>query len=454
MEKLQELIKSHSLPEDMAARIRDEFGTIFTDLEAAQKEAESLVVITGDEPDAATAAAAQKAVAKMRIAVEKLRTELKAPYLRMGQAIDGIAKSLATAIEPLETKLKTLAATKTRLLAEAKEKLIESRKMQLAAIGFTGTVDGIGDLNEQVWQMILDGHAAQIKLEKEANERAEAERQAEEQRQANERAEAARIAKLGQSRREALLLLGCDVPATDLGVLSEGEYQSKHQSAAEAKEARDRQALMIDRRINDLRRLGATLFESDGIWTLGNAMISDSSVRDLNRDWEEVLVKFSAEANRLDEEKTINEAKMRIAITRQSQLRAFGTNATIEELVDLTDDQFAAQLQYAEAAFKVKQEEDLKLKMLEKSRVDALAVYGATGSDLASLDDDQWAECLAAAKKAHESSLSEQDRIKEIVDALTSVGNGIDPAKFSPKNRKKLEAAQAFVRNAIASLNS
>ena len=72
-----------------------------------------------------------KIVSSKRIAVEKLRKELKADALKFERAVDAEAKRISKLLEPIEEHLKTQKAVRDDFLAEEKRKEAEKIRLEL-----------------------------------------------------------------------------------------------------------------------------------------------------------------------------------------------------------------------------------------------------------------------------------------------------------------------------------
>jgi hypothetical protein len=129
-----------------------------------------------------------------RITIENKRKELGEEALRTKQAIDGVARQLKKKIEPVEEYLAEQEKFKElREKAEAAERLTARTE---AIAKFTDpTMYNLADMAEESFQELL------IKLEKEAADKAEAERKAEEDRIAAEKAERDRQAKIAEENK-------------------------------------------------------------------------------------------------------------------------------------------------------------------------------------------------------------------------------------------------------------
>ena len=106
MTDLQLSIEKFSPPVVVAADLTLAFKDFFAQMEQWEEKAATLIV--EDETQTGLmfeAGVARKAMASIRIAVEKQRKAMKEDSLRTGQAIDGVAKMMRERIEAVETHL-------------------------------------------------------------------------------------------------------------------------------------------------------------------------------------------------------------------------------------------------------------------------------------------------------------------------------------------------------------
>ena len=91
---------------------------------------------------------ARKRVSRLRIKIEAKRKELKEGSLKYGRAVDGEAKRLTTALEPIETHLERQEAIhnaeRDRIKEEKKQAAamrLQTRLNRLAAFGVAGNIE-------------------------------------------------------------------------------------------------------------------------------------------------------------------------------------------------------------------------------------------------------------------------------------------------------------------------
>lgn len=131
---------------------------------------------------------------KARITIENNRKELGADALKYTQAINAVARHLKEKIEPVEEYLAEQEKFKElREKAEAAERL--TKRTEAIAKFTDPTMYNLESMSEESFQELL------IKLDREAAEKAEAERKAEEERVAAEKAERERQAKIAEENK-------------------------------------------------------------------------------------------------------------------------------------------------------------------------------------------------------------------------------------------------------------
>lgn len=151
---------------------------------------------------------ARMVVKAHRVAVEKMRVELKADALAYGRAVDGEAKRLAALLEPIETHLSEeenmVAEEKARIEQEAEDAKRAALQIRLDAFAACGAVANplaVASWDDRQYQLALSTAqaAARERAEQAAKAQAEAEARA-----AQERADRAAETAKQQAREEAL----------------------------------------------------------------------------------------------------------------------------------------------------------------------------------------------------------------------------------------------------------
>lgn len=125
---------------------------------------------------------AKKKVARLRIAVEKRRKELKADSLRYGKAVDAEAKRVTALIAPIETHLITQEKIVTdevarikKMQAEAAEREFQSRVDALNELGASIELKAIREMSEEDFDWHIMKVRKDKREEREQRERVDAE---------------------------------------------------------------------------------------------------------------------------------------------------------------------------------------------------------------------------------------------------------------------------------------
>lgn len=128
----------------------------------------------------------RKSGKKMRVAIEKTRKEVKADALKFGKAVDATAKMLKDVIEPLEKELEKREKFAEYVEKERVQKLHNAR-LDIAAdySEYIPLNSDFGNMTENMFNNMVNG----AKLQKQADEKAEAERKEMEEKEAREEAE-------------------------------------------------------------------------------------------------------------------------------------------------------------------------------------------------------------------------------------------------------------------------
>lgn len=162
-------------------------------LEWQKKSNQIIVTDEYDEIGMQEAKQALKFVSSKRIELENKRKELKADSLEYGRAIDSCAKVISSLFYPIEENLKYKAEYAKRVQEQKQAETLKIRLDILNAIGYAAHIPSVELMDDETWEMFLDGAKAQIKK-----------RQAEEKRAAKEAEAAAKAAEAeAEARRVA-----------------------------------------------------------------------------------------------------------------------------------------------------------------------------------------------------------------------------------------------------------
>jgi len=199
---LQLSIEKFSPPVVVAADLTIAFKDFFAQMEQWEEKAASLVV--EDETQTGLmfeAGVARKALASIRIAVEKQRKIMKEDSLRTGQAIDGVAKMMRERIEAMEAHL----AAQENYIANKEAARPSDRRVERYALILPYLVPEICPPPWPEWgAMHVDDFNATLYAAQEKARQIEADKLAQIEREKAEREELERL-RVEQVEREAIL---------------------------------------------------------------------------------------------------------------------------------------------------------------------------------------------------------------------------------------------------------
>lgn len=146
----------------------------------------------------------------IRTNTEKKRVEMKAPFLRMGRAIDGAANLLKVFYSDKEQKLLDIEKTFERQEEARKDKMEEQRRKQISKYVEDPNSLPLREMSQEVWESVLQGKIAiyeqeQKRLQEEEArlKKEEAEKKAREEAERKKRAEERERLKKLEAEREA-----------------------------------------------------------------------------------------------------------------------------------------------------------------------------------------------------------------------------------------------------------
>lgn len=201
---------------------------------------------TVKDGDIEGAKSARGALKKVRCAVENKRKEEKADSLKLGRAIDDVAKIIVNVIEPVEAAMEAIEKAEEIAAQKAKLERSNARRDELAAIG--GVVPDallLMEMNDSAWAAYVAGEKALKAQREEAAAKAASEAKArEEARKAEEARLHAENARLAIAAREAL----------EARQKAEAEARAERAKleAEAAKERQAREALEAEARASEL----------------------------------------------------------------------------------------------------------------------------------------------------------------------------------------------------------
>ena len=197
MTDLQLSIEKFSPPVVVAADLTIAFKDFFAQMEQWEEKAATLIV--EDETQTGLmfeAGVARKALASIRVAVEKQRKAMKEDSLRTGQAIDGVAKMMMERIEAVEAHL----AAQENFIVNREAARIESLRSERYNLILPYLVPEILPTPYPVWgEMHEDDFQATLAAAKEKARQIEADRLA---RIAKEKADAEELERLRKEQAE------------------------------------------------------------------------------------------------------------------------------------------------------------------------------------------------------------------------------------------------------------
>ena len=205
VEGIKEILSHVTQPENILQHIYDEFAPLATDIVTYSTNYEKVVVIDPeDEEGIALAKEAARALAKIRKAVGKVKSELKRDALDYGKAVQSVHNFLQAQIEPVEKHYKEQATIVQRLEEEAKQRLALDRMNQLKPFaGYYPHNLDLKEMPEDQFEMILI--AAEAKQQKAQEQERLAEEEFAAQEEKRKEADAARAEREAQARAAEIL---------------------------------------------------------------------------------------------------------------------------------------------------------------------------------------------------------------------------------------------------------
>lgn len=165
------------LDKSEAVALKASFAAFIEDAGKWGAKAKALVVTDATQVSVMKQAREMRLTLKdVRCGVENARKDMKAEYLRKGQAIDGLANLLKGFIEPVEAHLLYQEKFAERAEAEQKAKLRDERVKAIAPYldTFGAGMNAIEELPEEAFTALLAGakagHAAKLEAAKQAEE--------------------------------------------------------------------------------------------------------------------------------------------------------------------------------------------------------------------------------------------------------------------------------------------
>lgn len=155
--KLLATINDSGLTEQTSARLVQEFMPAFVAASNIIAESKSIVVTDATQVSEMKAArAARLKLREIRVESEKSRKAPKEDSLRMGKAIDNVAKVIAMLTEPEETRLEEAEQFAARAEQARKLQLRSTREALLKPFGIDTTHYDLGAMPEATFASLLD----------------------------------------------------------------------------------------------------------------------------------------------------------------------------------------------------------------------------------------------------------------------------------------------------------
>lgn len=278
-----------------------QFKSVIADKKIAelQKAYGGLVVSDVDDPEQVKAVREARLIVRQpRIAVDKLRKDLKADSLAYGRAVEAEAKRLMTPLQELEARLQA----EEDKVKEHKERIrrerIDARMSKLRAVDCNDqTEDMVDGLSDEMFESVLAGKTAIFEKKKEE------ERLAEEARQ------------VLAARQVRMSHLKHFIPAAELQAMTPEEFEAecaavvqRQQEQAEERAREEAKRELVYKRMDELSSVGGTLpmeqiesLSEEAFASVLNDFRKAKEAADRKRQEEEVRLR--EERKRLDAEK-------------------------------------------------------------------------------------------------------------------------------------------------------
>jgi hypothetical protein len=207
--ELEVIVETSQLSPEENNQLRTSFMPFFDQANDWIKKANKIVVTDTIQKDQmALARNARLKLKEIRVNVEKNRKELKESIVRKGKAIDGMANILKFLIEPVEEYLQEQEDFAEVQEAKRKDALESERREILAPFGKDISFYNLRDMTQEAFDGLVEIIKNSIKVEEEAQKKADKERAAQEKKDKEEREaqqkENDRLRKEAQKRDEEL----------------------------------------------------------------------------------------------------------------------------------------------------------------------------------------------------------------------------------------------------------
>ncbi len=152
----EDVFRTTGINHQMQSVIEDGFTQAYKQA-ASYAQAASRIHVKGEDDEKSMLAAAgiHKKVRELRLSVEKTRKSLKDESLRTGQAIDAAARKIKGVVVPVETAMQEAATYAERMRAERMAAIEAKRVAQLDALEWDHTSLDLQTMSEEQYARIL-----------------------------------------------------------------------------------------------------------------------------------------------------------------------------------------------------------------------------------------------------------------------------------------------------------
>lgn len=171
-------IEEQGLQENKVEQIKSVYAPMLQSLEEMESKYNEIVKKLEPEGAEVTKQLAREAgdlrkkMVKIRTSAEEARKEAKQEYLLVGKVIDGACNNLKYVVSKKEGTLKNIEKHFENKEKERIAKIAEGREEELKKYG-AGFIQGLGEMSESNYKMILDGQKARWEAEEKAKKEQE-----------------------------------------------------------------------------------------------------------------------------------------------------------------------------------------------------------------------------------------------------------------------------------------
>jgi len=224
--------EKYGLEEMKAEQIRSQFQPMLDKMVELEKEANEVFSKPIDEDTCKLAKEVRLKFVKVRTGTAKVHKEQKAFYLAAGKFIDGWKNTQKFASEGVEKRLLEIEKYYENLELQKIKELRESREEELKSFDVEVIPEGLGVMDDAIWDNYIQGVKTNHKLRKEAEEKSRLEQEEKE-----------RKAKLHESRKNKVLhfwfLMNDEEKQLDFSDFTNDEFDQFYQDFSKQKENHD-----------------------------------------------------------------------------------------------------------------------------------------------------------------------------------------------------------------------